>query len=175
MEDGEMVDEQDESELDGEVNEDDEPEPDPGPDTLEPMLDLLEEMESHRTRLKMIVQQGVGDPNVPMHELVDTAMSLLQDLANRCYENLYEIRRYLVEQVEPLVLGEGGGEEGLVLDDAEALRLARVLSWVKTALTQGEKPTDETLRAQVQSLEADVDALLMRMQTEAAEQLAGSP
>ena len=107
-----MVDEQDESELDGEVNEDDEPEPDPGPDTLEPMLDLLEEMESHRTRLKMIVQQGVGDPNVPMHELVDTAMSLLQDLANRCYENLYEIRRYLVEQVEPLVLGEGGGEEG---------------------------------------------------------------
>lgn len=156
----------------GEDGDAEEPEPDPGPDTLEPMLDLMEEIESHRTRLKLVVQQGVSDPNVPMVELVDTVMSLLQDIANRTYDNLYEIRRYLVEQVEPAMLGEAPEQDtALAFDDEEAMRLARVLSWVKTALSQGERPSDETLRKQVESLEADVDVLLMRMKAEATEQL----
>lgn len=167
---------EDDNELDemeqGDDGEAVEPDPDPGPDTLEPMLDLMEEIESHRTRLKLIVQQGISDPNIPMVELVDTAMSLLQDMANRTYDNLYEIRRYLVEQVEPAVLGESSDQEsGLAFDDEEAMRLARVLSWVKTALSQGERPSDETLRKQVESLESDVDVLLARMKEEATEQL----
>lgn len=167
---------EDDNELDEMEQDDDgeavEPDPDPGPDTLEPMLDLMEEIESHRTRLKLIVQQGISDPNIPMVELVDTAMSLLQDMANRTYDNLYEIRRYLVEQVEPAILGEAPEQEsGLAFDDEEAMRLARVLSWVKTALSQGERPSDETLRKQVESLESDVDVLLARMKEEATEQL----
>lgn len=152
-----------------------EPEADPGPDTLEPMLDLMEEIESHRTRLKLVVQQGVSDPNVPMVELVDTAMSLIQDVANRVYDNLYEIRRYLVETVEPVLLGgeAGGGDaEGIAFNESDAARLARVLTWMKSALSTGERPADETARAQVQALEADVDALLVRMTAEAQAQRA---
>jgi hypothetical protein len=173
-----MVD-REEEELDSEMDneEPEEAEADPGPDTLEPMLDLMEEIESHRTRLKLVVQQGVSDPNVPMVELVDTAMSLIQDIANRVYDNLYEIRRYLVETVEPVLLGggaegEGADAGGIAFGESDAARLARVLTWMKTALSTGERPTDETAKAQVLALEADVDALLGRMTAEAQAQRA---
>jgi len=169
-----------EEELDSELDneEPEEPEADPGPDMLEPMLDLLEEIDSHRKRLALTVQQGVSDPNVPMVELVDTAMSLLGDLANRCYDNLYEIRRYLVENIEPVLLGDkapGGVDAGgIAFDEPGAVRLARVLTWMKSALSTGDKPADEAARAQVQALEADVDALLQHMTAEAQAQIAES-
>lgn len=145
-----------------------EPEPDPGPDALEPMLDLMEEIEAHRTRMKLLVQQGTADPQLVMQELTETVMSLLQDVANRSYDNLYELRRYLVEVAEPMLFPEDGDDDDdsakpngkLVFDAAGRERLVRVLYWVKTALGQGAQPEDPALRSAAAALEADVDALL---------------
>jgi hypothetical protein len=166
--------EQDEDESEGN-DESDESEADPGPDTLEPLLDLMEEIESHRTRLNLAAGQRIADPNVPMQEVADTVMSLLQDLATRVYDNLYEIRRYLVAEVEPLVLdGAPAPDSGVTLTDAEAARLVRVLTWIRGSLSQGARPTDETLLRQVESLETDVQVLLGRLEAQAAEQIASA-
>lgn len=162
------IEDSDEELQDGaEDGEPDEPEPDPGPDALEPMLDLMEEIEAHRTRMKVLVQQGPGDAQLALQELTETTMSLLQDLANRSYDNLYELRRYLVEVVEPMLFpddedeDEDGMPSGKLVFDAEtSARLVRVLGWVKTALGQSAQVEDPALRSAAASLEADVDALL---------------
>lgn len=129
-----------------------------GPDQLEKLKVLAEEIHSHRERLEAADDNS---PETTAREMSDTVMSLMDDLGRVTFNALLEQRTYLHDEVEPLVVElaeQQQDDDEPYLEMQDAALLISVLSYVRPLLEASiEKLADSPERAEVEAKLAQLD------------------
>lgn len=101
-------------------------------ENLETLKTLVDEMKAHGERLDQLARDSAAGKavSVPLlqQELGQTIMPLLYDFAAATFTELYNLRTYLHDEVEPLLL-DAAGEASLLVPEDSDLIMQRLVAY----------------------------------------------